>query len=98
MPNVARITDMATGVCCCHDGCTGMIGFIITGASTISTEGEQNARIGDIVLGACGHIGVIVSGATTRTDEYSPLARIGDAVTGCLIMTIVTGANTVTCE
>jgi len=98
MPNIARIGDMASGVCCCHKGCPGMVGFIITGASTISIEGSNSARIGDIVLGGCGHTGIIVSGANTESDEGSPTAKIGDIVVGCLQMTIVTGASTAFCE
>lgn len=94
-PAAARLGDAWAGVCCCHDGCVGMAGVIISSASTVFQEGPQSARLTDITIGACGHVGAIVSSSSTVIHESLESARLGDAVAGCNIGTIVSAASTV---
>lgn len=96
MSSVSNIASIGCGICCCHPPipCIGMVGMLITGAQTQTTEGSSTSRVGDIVLGNCGHIGVMVSGNPIYISEGSPVVSIGDAFSGCFTGTLVTGANT----
>ncbi|MEM3827992.1 MAG: PAAR domain-containing protein [Conexivisphaerales archaeon] len=97
MSNNARLTDIAMGICCCHPPipCIPMVGTIITASPNVSTNSLGQARLTDLVLGACGHIGLIVSGSPNVQVNNLALARVSDAVAGCLIMTIATGSPNV---
>lgn len=95
---VARIGDMFVGICTCHSPPIGVSGVIVTGASKSTCEGSPIARIGDVGIGTCGHSCIIVTGAEKCVVEGSPPARIGDAVSGCIVGTIVTGAERTTIE
>lgn len=95
MPGVARIGDIAVGTCCCHSDptCVPYTGIIASGAGTITAEGSQVAKIGDITVGC--HVGIIATGSPTVLAEGSNISSIGDSVVGCPSATIVTGAGTV---
>lgn len=82
MPSSARLTDLAVGVCICHDSPMGMVGHIITGSPNVKINGLQSARLTDTVLGACGHTGTIVSASGNVIVNGLGDARIGDAVVG----------------
>jgi uncharacterized Zn-binding protein involved in type VI secretion len=96
---ISRVTDLGVGICCCHPPipCIGVTGVLITGAGTVSVEGQSDSRIGDLILGSCGHIGVMVTGSPTVTVENSPTARIGDIFSGCFSGVIITGAGSGDC-
>lgn len=95
MPNVSRIGDIGSGVCCV-DTPHGTTGVIVTGAGTVFAESSNVSRIGDILVDNChGVTGVIVAASGTVYAEGSNVARIGDYFTGCFSGTIVTGAGTV---
>ena len=99
MPGIARVGDIAVGTCCCHEDepqCRPFVGIVSTGAGTIIIEGQQAARIGDIVIGDCGHTGIISTGMGNVMMEGIGAATIGSIVVGCLDGIIVTGAGTVT--
>ena len=91
----ARLGDTWAGVCCCHTGCVGMTGVIITSASRTEDLNSLSARIGDLTIGACGHTGVICSGASKINIEGAISARKTDCVTGCNRGVVVTGAYNV---
>jgi len=91
MPRVARITDMWTGICCCHAGCIAMTGRVITGNPIHESGNLKVARLTDMVIGDCGHPGKIVTGAPKHNSTALSVARITDLVTGCTIGKIVTG-------
>jgi uncharacterized Zn-binding protein involved in type VI secretion len=92
MPNNARVTDIAIGVCCCHPSCIPMVGVIVTGSPNTTSNNLAQARVSDIVIGGCGHVGIIIAGSPNVQCNNLSAARIGDPVVGCLIMTIATGS------
>lgn len=96
MPSVARLTDMWSGICCCHADppCIGMQGKIITGSPNHTSGGLSVGRLSDVVIGNCGHTGNIVSGSPTSQTNGKPKARVGDQVYGCTIGKIITGNPT----
>jgi len=89
---VARVTDMGVGTCCCHKKCKGMTGFIITGSEDDTTNSLQTARVGDIVLGACGHVGILVSGSEDVITDNQQEIRVTDPFVGCFSGTIISGS------
>jgi uncharacterized Zn-binding protein involved in type VI secretion len=95
MPVVCRIGDIGTGICTCHPTPISTSGVIVTGASISSVEGQNIARIGDIVLSSCGHTGIIMVGSNDSICEGSPIARVGDNFSGCFTGILVSGASTV---
>jgi hypothetical protein len=96
MPKVSRITDMFSGICCCHPPipCIGMTGKIIEGSPTHESAGQKVGRITDLVLGDCGHVGRIVTGSSSNKTNNLGKATIGSNVTGCLIGKIISGNPT----
>jgi uncharacterized Zn-binding protein involved in type VI secretion len=95
MPAICRIGDVGVGICNCHDSSINTSGVIVTGASISSVEGQNIARIGDIVLSSCGHTGIIIVGSNDSVCEGSPIARVGDNFSGCFTGILVSGASTV---
>jgi hypothetical protein len=96
MAKVARMTDMWSGICCCHSKppCIGMQGTIIT-ASPTHTSGNLNVgRLSDMVMGFCGHVGTIVTASSLNISNGLGKARVGDQVSGCTIGQIITGNST----
>jgi len=95
MPGSARLTDLFSGVCVCHDPPIPMTGVIITGSPNTNVNELLDARLTDVVLGDCGHTGVISSASpNTNTNELGS-ARLGDSVTGCLVGVIVSASSDV---
>ena len=90
MPKTSRIGD----ICCCHPGCIGMTGIIVTGCAFETICNSPDARIGDIVLGFCGHVGILVTGSPNMTVCNSRRVRISDVFVGCFNGIIVTGCST----
>lgn len=93
MPSISRITDMWSGICCCHSDppCIGMGGFIITSSSNHISSGSGVARLGDLTVGYCGHTGTIVTASTKNLTEGRGKALVGSQVSGCNIGTVITG-------
>jgi len=91
MRSVSRTGDLVTAVCCCHSGCVGTIGIIVSTQNIVSSNGRLNARKTDIVIFSCGHIGMITSGSEIVISSNISQARIGDVVIGCPVGTIITG-------
>jgi len=96
MPSASRLTDIWTGICCCHPPipCIGMSGPIITSSPDTISGNLGQGRLSDLTMGYCGHIGTIVTGSPNCLANSLGKARIGDTVTGCNIGTIVTGNPT----
>jgi uncharacterized Zn-binding protein involved in type VI secretion len=94
MPAASRVTDIWTGICCCHSPipCVPMTGWIITGSPNVNCDNKAQARLTDITIGACGHTGSIVSGSTTVFANSLGKAIIGSQVVGCNIGAVVTGS------
>jgi formylmethanofuran dehydrogenase subunit D len=93
--STSRVTDIGVGICCCHPGCIGTVGALITGSTLVEKESMASSRITDIVLHACGHVGVMVTGSSLVEDENFSTSRITDAYVGCVCGVLVTGAGTV---
>ena len=93
MAKVARMTDMWSGICCCHSDppCIGMQGIIITASPRHKSGNLKVARLTDMVIGFCGHIGMIVTASATNKTNSLGKARVGDKVFGCTIGQIITG-------
>ncbi len=93
MPSISRITDMWSGICCCHSKptCIGMGGFIITSSSKHVSSGSGVARFGDLTVGFCGHTGNIVTSSTKNLTEGRGKALVGSQVSGCNIGSVITG-------
>ena len=96
MSNVSRISDLWTGICCCHPPipCIAMSGYIITGSGNADSGGLKVARISDMVIGYCGHTGTIITGSSQNTTNGLGKAWIGSQVTGCTIGQVITGDPT----
>jgi len=96
MPAASRVTDLWTGICCCHSSptCIPMMGFIITGSIDAVSTGLGQARVGDMTIGYCGHPGIIVTGSPSHITNALGSARLGEIVTGCNIGTLITGNPT----
>jgi uncharacterized Zn-binding protein involved in type VI secretion len=97
MASVARINDLFSGTCCCHDDppCIHTMGMIIVGSYNVVANSLGVARVGDIGIGFCGHMCVVSSGSGSVVTNGIPTARIGDSVTGCIDGTIITGSPNV---
>jgi len=93
MSATSRLTDMWSGICCCHPPypCISMGGQIITASSDTESSGLAQARLTDVTQGWCGHTGTIVTGSPNVFTNGLNDARIGDQVTGCNIGEIITG-------
>lgn len=93
MPSSARLTDVWSGICCCHPPipCIGMTGPIITASANKLSGSLGSARLTDTTQGGCGHTGTIVSGSSVVFVNSLQKATIGSAVTGCNIGNVVTG-------
>jgi len=93
MPSVSRLTDMWSGICCCHSSptCIGMAGIIITASGNANSGALATTRLTDMVIGYCGHSGNIVTASGRNITNSLGKARIGDAVAGCTIGSIITG-------
>jgi len=95
MPFSSRLTDIWSGICCCHDDpkCVPMSGRVLTGASKNKSGGLSQAILTSKTQGWCGHIGQIVTASATVKTGSRGKARIGDIVTGCNIGIMVTGMS-----
>lgn len=93
--SLSRLNDVGVGTCCCHSGptCIGMTGILITGSPDVFTEGLQNSRVTDIMLGGCGHVGIMVTGSPTVNINGLGAVRLTDTFTGCFTGVIVSGAS-----
>jgi hypothetical protein len=93
MPAVSRLTDIWSGICCCHPPipCIGMSGPIISSSTNAESAALGTARLTDITQGGCGHTGTIVSASSRNITNSLGKAHIGSAVVGCNIGTVITG-------
>ncbi len=91
MPGIARVGDIWSGRCCCHDDptCIRMSGPIVTSSSNVNANSRGIARLNDIVMGNCGHKGYIATCSPNINCNGIGVARCGDAVAGCSIGRIV---------
>jgi len=96
MPAASRLTDIWTGICCCHDDptCISMSGTIISSSSNSKAGGLGQSRLTDITQGYCGHTGTIVSASPTVLSNSLGKVRIGSVITGCNIGIVITGLST----
>lgn len=96
MPTAARLTDMWTGICCCHSKptCISMGGTIITGSANAISGGLGQALVTAITIGWCGHTGIVVTGSPDCIANSLGKATFGSIVAGCHTGTIVTGNPT----
>lgn len=93
MPASSRLSDLWSGICCCHSDppCIPMAGPIITGSPNTISGGLSQARLTDTTIGYCGHPGTIVTASPNCKANSLGKARIGDQVVGCNIGNIITG-------
>jgi len=84
MPQIARINDSFSGVCChpAHSGCIFMTGFIEEGNANHVSGGSPVSYLGALVRGFCGHIGYITSASSKVTTNNIQVAYLGSAVGG----------------
>jgi uncharacterized Zn-binding protein involved in type VI secretion len=96
MSGASRLTDLWSGICCCHDNptCIPMSGKIIKGSKDIESSNLGQARLTDLTQGWCGHTGKIVTGSSNVLANGLGSARVGDQVTGCNIGRLITGNPT----
>ena len=89
----ARMTDMWSGVCECHDTPQQVVGEIIDGSPDVMSGNLAQARVTDMTIAYCDgqHTGQIITGAPNAFANDLNKARTGDQVVGCNIGTIVTG-------
>ena len=89
---VSRIGDIGVGICRVHGP---QSGTLISGSNTVTAEGKQVSRSGDIVKAGCGHTGTMTIASYTVFVEGRGVARVGDIFTGIFSGSLRTGANTV---
>lgn len=96
MPAAARLTDIWTGICCCHSSpkCRSMGGTIITGSPNTTSGGLAQGGVTGVTIGWCGHTGIIVTGSPDCLANSLGKAIFGSVISGCNIGTIVTGNPT----
>ncbi|MFW9871770.1 MAG: PAAR domain-containing protein [Candidatus Thorarchaeota archaeon] len=96
MPSQSRLTDVWSGICCCHSdpSCIPMTGTIVTASVNHFSGGLGVARLTDMTIGACGHPGTIVTASSRSFTNGLGKARVGDLITGCNIGNIITGNPT----
>jgi len=94
MPLSSRLTDLWSGICCCHTDppCIGMSGPIIIASSNVISGNFGQARLTDQTVGWCGHPGNIVTASSKNIANNLGKVRIGDVVNGCNIGTVITGS------
>jgi len=97
VPNTGRLTDMTTGICCCHSSprCISTSGIVITGSPNVAVNGLPAGRITDMVLAFCGHTGFMITGSSTVLANGLGKIRIGDMHVGCYKGVVVTGSPNV---
>ena len=88
---ISRVTDLWSGICCCHPECIPMTGYIITGSVGHISSGFQVSTIQDMVIGTCGHIGTIITGSVGNITQNLGKATVGSQITGCCSGTVISG-------
>lgn len=93
MPYSSRLTDIWTGICCCHKNpkCISMSGPVITGAPKNKSGSLIQAFLTSMTQGTCGHTGKIITASATVKTASLGKARVGDIVTGCNMGKMITG-------
>jgi uncharacterized Zn-binding protein involved in type VI secretion len=94
---MARMMDIAVGICTAHKTPINTIGYVMAGCSTVLINGLPAGRMMDMVITACGHYGYIVNGSSTVLTQSIPAARMSDNTMGPFIGTIVQGSSNVLC-
>jgi hypothetical protein len=96
MPRNARLGDTGVGICCCHSGCIDMTGILIEGSGNVFTNGIQQSRLTDTVLGNCGHTAIMITSSSTVFTNGLGTSRITDQFSGsCFTGQIVEGSGNV---
>lgn len=88
---IARVGDVAVGMCTCSSPPYPDVGVITVGDPMHIDMGSPVARLGDIVTFSCG-AGTIVTGTPMHTSAGPLVSRTGDAVTGCGNGTIISSS------
>lgn len=96
MPQVSRITDTWVGICCCHSSptCIPMGGWIVTASHNAGSEGLNQGRMLDMVIGYCGHPGYVITSSGINSTNSLGKAYVGSMVTGCTLGRVITGSST----
>jgi uncharacterized Zn-binding protein involved in type VI secretion len=92
---VARLGDIAFGICYCHIIPITVEGIIISASTDTYANSRGVARLGDIVFTSCGHFGTIITASTKTYANSRGIARLGDVTAGCFVGTIITASNDV---
>jgi hypothetical protein len=93
----ARVGDIVTAVCCCHADptCRGVVGFFITGDTTVLTNNLGTVRAGDMAICTCGHPTLMVGFSPNVQISSRGAGRMSDPVAGCPVGVVVTGSGNV---
>lgn len=75
---IAKIGDIAVGVCYAHESPVSFTAVIITGATTVIVNGAGAGVVGAIALSDCGHPVTLITGSLTVLSESGPTHRLGD--------------------
>jgi len=96
MPNVANVGSIFFGICRSHSSPITVSGQIVSGSTSVLTEGMPTARIGDTVIASCGHSGNIITGSSVHLVDGMPCAFVGSLVkSDSLDGQIIKGSSTV---
>ena len=95
MRPIARIGDLVSGTCSCHQTPQSVSGVIVAGSGVTTAHGQAVARIGDLVSFSCGHTAIIAAGSGIVFCDGIGVAHIGDSVVGCVNGVIVGGDGNV---
>ncbi len=75
---MCRVGDIGVGVCLGHKVPTPFVTVFLTGDGTVSADGRDVTRVGDIGIASCGHITIAVTGSPTSTCSGRAIHRVGD--------------------
>ncbi len=92
---IARINDMVSCVCCCHQTCISTVGYFITSSDNVISNQLGTVRIGDMAICDCGHPTFVVTGSDVVLVNSIGVGRITDTVSGCPVGTIITSSENI---
>jgi uncharacterized Zn-binding protein involved in type VI secretion len=85
--------DIGVGVCPCHTSPVSYTTMFITGASTVTLDGQPMAIVGSIGISSCGHATTALTGSPISTANGQPIHRVGDTGSNCGAYTVLTGSS-----
>ncbi|QRE00337.1 hypothetical protein [Burkholderia phage BCSR5] len=78
MPAVVRVGDLGFGICYGHDTPQNVTVEILTGADTVTTNGQPTGFVSSIGIASCGHTTEQLIGSENTFAMGPGVSRVGD--------------------